>query len=89
MAAKHAPSIGSNMVTLAVISTTSVMPVSGARTTPAKKAAIPTTANPCGAMSSSGNAPRQRGEAQPELRADDQQGREQAARRARGIGHRA
>ena len=57
MAAKHAPSIGSSMVTLAVISTTRVMPVSGARTTPAKKAAIPTTANPCGAMSSSGNAP--------------------------------
>jgi ABC-type uncharacterized transport system substrate-binding protein len=46
MAAKHATSIGSNIVTLAVISVTSTIPVSGARTTPVKKAAIPTTANP-------------------------------------------
>jgi hypothetical protein len=37
-AAKHATSIGSNIVTLAVISVTSTMPVSGARTTPVKKA---------------------------------------------------
>jgi len=36
------------IVTLAVISVTSTMPVSGARTTPVKKAAIPTTAKPSG-----------------------------------------
>jgi hypothetical protein len=48
MATKHAASIGSSSVTLAVISVTSTMPVSGARTTPVKNAAIPTTANPCG-----------------------------------------
>ncbi len=44
------------MVTAAVISTTSTMPVSGARTTPVKKAAIPTTANAAGWIFKPGNA---------------------------------
>jgi hypothetical protein len=48
MAMKQAPNIGKSIVTFAVISTTRTMPVSGARTTPMKKAAIPTTANPSG-----------------------------------------
>ena len=48
MAAKQAPSIGKSIVTFDVISVTSTMPVSGARTTPVKKAAMPTTANPSG-----------------------------------------
>ena len=48
MAMKQAPNIGKSIVTFAVISTTRTMPVSGARTTPTKKAAIPTTANPSG-----------------------------------------
>jgi len=39
---------GSSMLTLAVISVTNTMPVSGARTTPVKNAAMPTTANPSG-----------------------------------------
>jgi hypothetical protein len=39
MATKHAPNMGSSMVTLMVISVTNTMPVSGARTTPVKKAA--------------------------------------------------
>ena len=48
MAAKQAPSIGSNSVTLEVISVARTIPVSGARTTPVKNAAIPTTAKPTG-----------------------------------------
>ena len=48
MATKHAQIIGNSIETLAVISVTSTMPVTGARTTPVKKAAIPTTANPTG-----------------------------------------
>jgi hypothetical protein len=56
IATQQAPSIGNSIVTLAVISVTSTMPVSGARTTPVKKAAIPTTANASGCISTEGNA---------------------------------
>src|SRR5438309_651170 len=42
MAAKQAPTMGSSMAKAAVISMISTMPVSGARTTPVKKAAMPT-----------------------------------------------
>jgi hypothetical protein len=52
---KQAPNIGKSIVTFAVISTTRTIPVSGARTTPVKNAAIPTTANPSGWMFKSGN----------------------------------
>ena len=48
IATAHAHNIGSSIVTLAVISVVSTMPVIGARTTPVKKAAMPTTANPSG-----------------------------------------
>ena len=48
IAAKHAPNIGRSIVTFPVISVTSTIPVSGARTTAAKKAAIPTTAKATG-----------------------------------------
>ena len=41
-------SIGNRIVTLAVISVSSTIPVTGARTTPVKRAAIPTTAKPSG-----------------------------------------
>ena len=48
MAAKHAPSIGNSIVRLPVISVIKTMPVTGARTTPVKKAAMPTTAKASG-----------------------------------------
>ena len=48
MAIEQAHSIGSSIETLPVISVASTMPVIGARTTPAKNAAIPTTANASG-----------------------------------------
>ena len=48
MAAKQDPNIGRSKVRLAVISMTKMMPVSGARTTAVKNAAIPTTANATG-----------------------------------------
>ena len=48
MAIAQAHSIGRSMVTSAVISVASTMPVSGARTMPVKRAAIPTNANPSG-----------------------------------------
>jgi hypothetical protein len=54
MAVKHAPSMGNSIVELPVISAISAMPVTGARTTPVKKAAIPTTAKATGAMSRPG-----------------------------------
>ena len=54
MAAKQAPSIGSNSVTLEVISVARTISVSGARTTPVKNAAIPTTAKPTGSSARPG-----------------------------------
>ena len=48
MAIEHAHNIGSSIDTLPVISVASTMPVIGARTTPVKKAAMPTTANASG-----------------------------------------
>jgi hypothetical protein len=45
MAVAHADNIGTSMETLSVISVASTRPVIGARTTPAKNAAMPTTAN--------------------------------------------
>ncbi len=44
----------------AVISVTSTMPVSGARTTPVKKAAMPTKAKDCGSIAAPGNSILQR-----------------------------
>ena len=48
MDVKLAPTITSSMVVFPVISVTSTIPVSGARTTPAKKAAMPASAKPSG-----------------------------------------
>ena len=54
IAAKQALSIGKSKVKLAVISVTRMMPVSGARTTAVKNAAIPTTASAVGFGASGG-----------------------------------
>jgi hypothetical protein len=48
MATEHAHNIGSSIEAFPVISVASTMPVIGARTTPAKNAAMPTIANPSG-----------------------------------------
>ena len=48
IAVKQAASIGRSMGKLAVISITRTMPVTGARTTPVKNAAMPTTAKATG-----------------------------------------
>jgi hypothetical protein len=77
MATKHAPSIGRSIVTLAVISVTSTMPVSGARTTPVKKAAMPTTAKPSRLNVQVGKCkPADKSKEQAELRSQHKHGRE-------------
>src|SRR5262249_55844975 len=56
IATQQAPSIGNSIVTLAVISVTSTMPVTGARKAPVKKAAMPTTANAFGCIQGEGGS---------------------------------
>ena len=55
MAAKLASNIGRRSVKHPVISVTKMIPVTGARTTAVKKAAIPTTANAVGGSPRYGN----------------------------------
>ena len=86
MAAKHAPSIGRSIVNAPVISATRTMPVTGACTTPVKKAAMPTTAKAVASTSRAGKAIRAEGaDEHAELRSENQHRREQPARRRRGV----
>ena len=51
IAVKHALSMGKSKVKLAVISVTKMIPVTGARTTAVKNAAMPTTPSAVGSVS--------------------------------------
>lgn len=55
IAAKHALSMGKSKVKLAVISMTKMMPVTGARTTAVKNAAMPTIPSVVGFAATAGN----------------------------------
>ena len=55
MATKHDASIGKSKLKLAVISVTRMIPVTGARTTAVKNAAIPTTPSAVGFGAKEGN----------------------------------
>src|SRR5215472_4045598 len=86
MEVKHATSIGSNIVTLAVISVTSTMPVSGARTTPVKKAANSDDGKSlCLNVQARECQPAEKSEEQAELRAEREHGCEEPARCSGGI----
>ena len=86
IATKHAPNIGSSSVTLAVISVTSTMPVSGARTIPVKKSGHADDGEPLRLKVQIGESElAQQPEEQAELRTQHQQGRKQPALRSRGV----
>ena len=89
MARAQAPSIGCSSETFPVISLTNTMPVSGVRTTPVKKAAMPTSAKDAVGVVEAGKRPvAPRAEQKAEFRAEHQQRREQPARRRGGVGNR-
>jgi len=60
IAVKHALSMGKSKVKLAVISVTKMIPVTGARTTAVKNAAMPTTPSAVGDGATAGNHREQR-----------------------------
>ena len=89
MDAKQASNIGRRSVKHPVISVTKMMPVTGARTTAVKNAAIPTTTKAAGVQPGKGTSGRRVcSQDKTALSSQDEHGRKQSARRLCRVGDR-